>query len=179
MSGHVIEQLQVVNVHTSNDLMAGPVLSINAPAARQDSLRLRRPNEIGIRMNTIPQLNLILAWLWIVLGFGSGLFLGVNFHREDWLGGYSSLRRRLYRLAHISFFGLGAVNLMFYFTARTLGLSGSMHAAASWALVVGAVSMPLCCVLMAHVPRARALFALPVLSLIAGGTLTLLQLAQL
>jgi hypothetical protein len=39
--------------------------------------------------------------------------------------------------------------------------------------IAGAIAMPTCCVLMAHLPRARLLFAVPVISLIAGGTLTL------
>jgi len=121
--------------------------------------------------------NLILAWLWIVLGFVSGMLLGLFFHREDWLGGYASFRRRLYRLAHISFFGLGAVNLLFYFTAQNLA-AGPTLAPASWAFIVGAVSMPVCCVMTAHFPRGRMLFAVPVLCLITGGVLVLFALAQ-
>ncbi len=35
-------------------------------------------------------LNLFLAWLWILLGFVSGMVLGLFFHRENWLGGYGS-----------------------------------------------------------------------------------------
>jgi hypothetical protein len=57
--------------------------------------------------------NLTLAWLWILLGFVSGMVLGLFFHRENWLGGYGSFQRRMYRLGHISFFGLGAVNALF------------------------------------------------------------------
>src|SRR6478752_5122133 len=69
-------------------------------------------------MNTpVAQPNLVLAWLWIMMGFGSGFWLGLNFHQEHWLGGYASHKRRLYRLGHISFFGLALMNLMFYFTA--------------------------------------------------------------
>ena len=66
------------------------------------------------------QINLLVAWVWILLGFLSGFGLGLNFHREDWLGGYGSYKRRLFRLGHISFFGLGALNLMFYLTALRL-----------------------------------------------------------
>ena len=126
------------------------------------------------------QINLVAAWIGILLGFLSGFALGLFFHREDWLGGYGSFKRRLYRLAHISLFGLGAVNLLFYFTAQKL-LSGNsaVIAAASWAFIAGAVTMPLCCVLMAHVPRARMLFAVPVLSLIAGGCLTVMEVTKL
>lgn len=118
------------------------------------------------------QINLLAAWMGILLGFLSGLALGLFFHREDWLGGYGSFKRRLYRLAHISFFGLGAVNFFFYFTARTLPM-GSMLSLASSAFVAGAITMPICCVIMAHFPKTHLLFALPVLSLVTGGILTI------
>src|SRR5882757_7584353 len=111
------------------------------------------------------QINLLAAWIGILLGFISGLALGLFFHREDWLGGYGSFTRRLYRLAHISFFGLGAVNFFFYFTARTF-IGGSMLPLASSAFIVGAITMPICCIIMAHFPNTHSLFALPVLSLV-------------
>jgi hypothetical protein len=118
------------------------------------------------------QSNLLAAWVGILLGFLSGLVLGLCFHRENWLGGYSSFKRRLYRLAHISLFGLGAVNLFFYLTARTLA-PDSLIAFASSAFIIGAITIPICCVLMAHFPNTRFLFALPVLSLITREVLTL------
>jgi hypothetical protein len=124
-----------------------------------------------------PQLNLIAAWMGILLGFGSGLMLGLFFHRENWLGGYASLMRRLYRLAHSSFFGLGAVNLLFYFTVQRLPASPAIVIAA-WAFIVGAISMPICCLLMAHFPRAHMFFGVPVLSLLLGGGLTVAVLIQ-
>ncbi|MGH8103517.1 MAG: hypothetical protein ACREJQ_03240, partial [bacterium] len=65
-------------------------------------------------------LNLVIAWLWIALGFLGGFVLGLNFHRDDWLGGYASFPRRLYRLAHIAVLALGIMNLLFYFTVQTL-----------------------------------------------------------
>jgi hypothetical protein len=122
---------------------------------------------------TGPQLNLVVAWLGILLGFVSGMGLGLCFHREDWLGGYASFRRRLYRLAHISFFGLGATNLLFWLTVKNLSAPGATLAWASGLFVLGAATMPLCCVLMAHVPKARLLFSIPVVSLIVAGVLTL------
>jgi len=125
------------------------------------------------------QLNLLLAWLWLLLGFLTGMVLGMFFHDEKWLGGYASHKRRMYRLGHISFFGLGTVNLMFHFTAQLFGASNSILALASWALVVGAITMPLCCAVMAHLPKAYLVFTVPVLSLIVGGTLTLLQVIKL
>jgi hypothetical protein len=125
-----------------------------------------------------PEFNLLFAWSGILLGFLSGLGLGLFFHREEWLGGYASLKRRLYRLAHISLFGLGAVNLFFYLTVRTLAFT-PLLSLASWSFVIGAVSMPVCCVVMAHFPRSQPLFAIPVLSLLAGGGLTLMEIVKL
>lgn len=119
------------------------------------------------------QVNLIGAWAGLLLAFISGLVLGLGFHRENWLGGYGSFKRRLYRLGHISFFGLAAVNFMFFMTARFGGLKGAGMGLASTSLLVGAVSMPACCFLMAHFPGVRLLFAIPVISLILGAALTL------
>jgi hypothetical protein len=122
----------------------------------------------------IAQLNLVFAWLWILLGFVSGLVLGLFFHGENWLGGYGSLKRRMYRLAHISFFGLGVVNLLFWLTCQRVLPPEAYTAAASWAFLLGGITMPICCVIMAHWPKAHLIFAVPVLCLITGGLLTLL-----
>jgi hypothetical protein len=121
--------------------------------------------------------NLTLAWTWICLGFASGLALGSGFHREQWLGGYGSLRRRLYRLGHISFFGLGVLNLLFCLTVRMLPGAGGLCHVAAWGFGLGALTMPVCCVLMAHWPQTRLLFAVPVLSLLGGGLAVLWEVA--
>lgn len=119
------------------------------------------------------QLNLFIGWLWLWLGFIAGLVLGLRFHRENWLGGYTSFKRRMYRLAHISLFGLGAVNLFFWLTVKMLPASGPLCAVASWAFVVGAITMPIGCVVMAHWPKLHLIFSVPVVSLLVGGALTL------
>lgn len=119
------------------------------------------------------QLNLLFAWLWILLGFLSGMILGLFFHRENWLGGYGSFKRRMYRLGHISFFGLGVVNLLFWLTMQKIPPQEPFATAASWAFLVGGLAMPACCVVMAHRPKAHMLFAVPVVSLILGGALML------
>src|ERR1035437_3820287 len=123
--------------------------------------------------------NLILAWLWLLLGFVSGMVLGLFFRGENWLGGYASFKRRIYRLRHISFFGLGAVNLLFCLTVQNFSLTGARIHCASLAFIVGAVAMPVCCVVMAHFPKAHLVFSVPVVSLIAGGILTLMEVIKL
>jgi hypothetical protein len=128
-------------------------------------------------MNATPlQANLLAAWLGILLGFLSGMGLGLFFHRDDWLGGYGSFKRRLYRLGHISLFALGLANLCFYFTAREFSGPALGLAIASWAFILGAVAMPLCCLVTAHFPAGRLCFGVPVLSLVLGGALTILAI---
>ena len=84
----------------------------------------------------------------------------------------------MYRLGHVSFFGLGAVNLLFWLTMRSVSSEGWLVHIASLAFIVGAVAMPVCCVVMAHLPGAHLIFAVPVVSLILGGVLTLTLIAQ-
>lgn len=124
-------------------------------------------------------LNLILGWLWILMGFVSGMVLGMFFHRESWLGGYGSLKRRMYRLGHISFFGLGALNLLFWLTMQRTSMPAFPVSLAANAFVIGAITMPVCCLVMAHFPKAHLIFAVPVVCLIVGGSVTLFQIARL
>lgn len=124
------------------------------------------------------QVNLGLAWMWIIVGFVSGFVLGSYFHREEWLGGYTSFKRRLYRLAHISFFGMAIVNLAFYFSVQQL-TSNLLLSVASWGFVVGGISMPVCCFAMAHNPRLRSIFLIPVISLILAGSITFVEVTGL
>ena len=127
---------------------------------------------------TLLHANLALAWLWMVLGFISGMVLGMFFHDEKWLGGYASHQRRMYRLGHISFFGLGTVNLLFWLTVKNLPAVGALTSTASVALMIGALTMPACCAIMAHFPKAHLVFTVPVLSLISGGSITLLEIIK-
>lgn len=125
------------------------------------------------------QLNLMIAWLWITLGFVSGMILGLNFHKEQWLGGYGSYPRRMYRLGHISFFGLAIINFLFCITVQEWLAAGPAVRVASRLFVVGAATMPLCCALMAQTAKLRMLFAVPVISLIAGALIVLWEILHL
>jgi hypothetical protein len=133
-------------------------------------------NQLAHVMQTPGQLNLLAAWVGILLGFLMGFVFGLFFHRDDWLGGYGSFRRRLYRLAHIALFALAAINFCFYLTVRGMENTWPISVA-SIGFVVGAGLMPICCVLMAHWPRTRYLFGAPVLSLLVAATLTIQVLA--
>jgi hypothetical protein len=110
----------------------------------------------------------------MLAGVVSGALIGLLFHRDDWMGGYASHRRRLTRLGHISFFGIGFLNLSFAATVAELHLHGPYLAIASWALLTGAITMPLCCFLCAWRKPLRHLFPVPVLAVTTGVVAVLL-----
>jgi hypothetical protein len=113
-------------------------------------------------------MNLIGGWLGMLAGVLSGACVGLFFHNDDWMGGYASYRRRLMRLGHISFFGLGFINLIFAATEGNLFMRGFDLEFASWALIVGAVTMPVCCFLSAWRKPLRHLFPIPVIAVAIG-----------
>ena len=61
----------------------------------------------------------------------------------------------------------------------TLDLSaGPIVEIASSAFIGGGITMPICCLLMAHFPKAHMLFAVPVISLICAGILTVIVVSN-
>jgi hypothetical protein len=123
-------------------------------------------------------LNLYAAWIGLLLGALSGVLSGLFFHNENWLGGYATWHRRLIRLAHISLFGLGIINLAFFLTARALDIKSGL-AASSLLLVIGAATMPTVCYLAAFHKPFRQLFFVPVLSVSLGIILFLWRVISL
>jgi hypothetical protein len=107
------------------------------------------------------------GWWAILVGLLGGAALGLRFHRDQWLGGYSSWRRRLLRLTHISLVGTGLLNLAAAATADSLGRA-SLPRLASVCFILGAITMPSVCALAAWRPLFRHAFFVPVLSLIVA-----------
>jgi hypothetical protein len=105
-------------------------------------------------------INLYAAWICFLSGALAGALTGLFFHREEWLGGYTHWRRRMVRLGHIAFFGIGLLNAAFVFTADHLALTSGLELPA-WLLIVGAVTMPAVCYLSAFRDRFRHLFFIP------------------
>jgi hypothetical protein len=110
-------------------------------------------------------INFAVGWIAILAGLVAGAVIGMFFHGETWLGGYSSWQRRMLRLTHISMVGTGLLNLAFALSAAALHLD-PVPRLGSALLVVGAVTMPLVCAASAWRPAARHLFFIPVVSLI-------------
>lgn len=106
------------------------------------------------------------GWCWVFVGFLAGGWLGLSFNKADWLGGYSSFPRRLVRLGHISFIGLGVLNILFSLSAARCRLEPMQMQVASIALIVGAIGMPIACGLTAWKASLKPIFYIPVASLL-------------
>jgi hypothetical protein len=113
-------------------------------------------------------MNLLAGWIGVLGGVLSGAIIGLFFHREDWVGGYGSFARRMIRLGHISFFGIGFLNFALGLTFTAVSVSASHMQVAAYAMVVGAITMPLLCFLTAWRKAFRHLFFIPVLGVLAS-----------
>lgn len=114
------------------------------------------------------QFNLILGWSAMVAGALTGAAMGLFFHDERWMGGYTSFRRRMIRLGHIAFFGLGILNVLFALSVMALAVPAPYDRVASAGFAVGALTMPACCFLTAWRGVFRHLFPIPVLAVLLG-----------
>ncbi len=117
--------------------------------------------------------NAIFGWALILASILSGLVMGIRFQREEWLGGYSSLPRRMVRLAHIAMAALGMLNVLYASSTRQLALSPELLSVASVSFMAGGVLMPLACLWLAIRRRNYAFFSLPIMALLTGVALTL------
>jgi uncharacterized membrane protein len=115
-------------------------------------------------------INLTVGWLAILAGLLTGAGIGLFFHDENWLGGYGAWRRRMLRLAHVAMVGTGLLNIAFALTAGRFNFNilGPAVELASVLFVIGAVTMPLVCLLSAWRKGMRHLFFIPVACLVAA-----------
>jgi hypothetical protein len=108
------------------------------------------------------------GWLGMLGGVLSGAVMGIFFLKPNWMGGYGSQQRRLVRLGHISFFGIGLLNLFYGLSLAPLGVSATAGQWGSLSFALALISMPACCFLTAWRQPMRHLFPIPVLSAGAG-----------
>ena len=116
----------------------------------------------------VSQLHILIGWGSVVMGAVSGALMGLFFHRDNWAGGYASFPRRMMRLGHIAFFGLGFLNLMFGLTTQAIALPDAYLDIASAGFMAGTLAMPLCCFLAAWWKPFRHLFPIPVMGVMTG-----------
>jgi hypothetical protein len=123
-------------------------------------------------------INLYAAWVGMLLGGVSGAVTGLFFYNNDFLGGYASWRRRMVRLGHISFFGIGLINLAIALSVRAYEINKTPQIP-SILLIVTAITMPLLCYLSAIKPFFRHLFFIPASSVIFALALFLWEVFRL
>jgi hypothetical protein len=112
----------------------------------------------------------------IAAGFAVGALVGLGFHRDDFLGGYGSFRRRLVRLGHIALIALGLLNIVFSLSVPQVAYTnGGFAGAASLCWLAGGMAMPSVCFLTAWRPAFKQAFAVPVCLLIAAAVLTAME----
>src|SRR5437867_10449639 len=107
-------------------------------------------------------LNWFAGWVLILLGFLSGSLIGLYFHEENFLGGYTSFRRRIVRLGHIALVALGMMNVL-YSVSPWPAPAQWQSRAASVAFLGGGVAMPAVCFLTGWNESFRRWFFVPVL----------------
>lgn len=122
-------------------------------------------------------INWYFGWGMILTAFITGAAIGLYFHRDDFLGGYASFRRRILRLGHIALAALGMINILFAISTPAGSQSPQMQAA-SICFMIGGATMPGVCFLSAWRAGFRRLFFIPVSALVAAGILTLQGGAQ-
>jgi hypothetical protein len=115
----------------------------------------------------------VFGWASILGGVLLGLFMGIKFQREDWLGGYNAFPRRMVRLAHVALVALGMLNVLFALSLPQLNLNPALATVAAGLLMAAAVLMPACCLWVAWRRRAFQVFAAPIVCLVTGLILTI------
>ena len=120
----------------------------------------------------------VVGWNSILLGAISGALMGLFFAQEEWSGGYGSFRRRMLRLGHISFFGIGFLNLLFGLTLNVIPMPAAFITVGAVAFLVAAIAMPSCCFLTAWNKACRHLFPIPVIAVFSGIGSILMGLAS-
>jgi hypothetical protein len=92
--------------------------------------------------------NATIGWTCLAVGVGTGLVLGLwsfdgPFAVPGWIGSYGDTSRRLVRLGHIAFIGLGILNILLGRELPQLALGAGGKRVASAAMNFGNVFLPI------------------------------------
>jgi hypothetical protein len=118
-----------------------------------------------------------IGWLCTCLGAASGLIMGLwsfngPFAVPGWLGEYDQVARRLARLGHIAFFGLGILNVLVAAELPRCSLGSATRRVASWAMNFGNVFLPLTLFAAAAYHPIKYFMSIPALAVFVALVLT-------
>ena len=111
-------------------------------------------------------MNRTVGWTSLAVGIATGLVMGLwSFDGPvsvpAWLGGYTETPRRLARLGHIAFIGLGILNLLLAQELSRSALGSTGRRIASGAMNTGNILLPLTLFAAAAWPPAKYAMGLP------------------
>lgn len=111
-------------------------------------------------------MNLAVGWGSMAVGALTGLILGLwSFGGPvpvpDWLGDYDTLPRRLMRLGHVAFFGLGILNILLAFHLGRLRSKDRLARIGLTAMIFGNIFLPLTLICAAFFEPLKYLMSLP------------------
>lgn len=131
-------------------------------------------------------LNLAVGWASLAVGAITGLVLGIwsfggPIPVPEWIGDYDALPRRLLRLGHIAFFGLGILNIALAHHLRRTRTFGFPSGLSLGAMNLGNIFLPLTLIAAAAYEPAKYLMSLPAiavtLALVVGAYVAILDTA--
>lgn len=110
--------------------------------------------------------NFGIGWASLAVGALMGMVLGLwSFDGPlavpEWIGAYDTTPRRLLRLGHIAFFGLGILNILLAQHMPQFGLSTGQRRAASICMNFGNILLPVTLVLASILHPLKYLMAAP------------------
>jgi len=129
-------------------------------------------------VSSVGELNIVLGWAWMVLGILSGALIGMWAfdgplpcppRHED----YASLPRRLVRLAHIAFFALPAICILYGMHIDHTGLMLPLKKLGSISMIICMVGVPVLLVAASFKIQFKYLEVIPV----SAGILALILMA--
>jgi hypothetical protein len=111
-------------------------------------------------------LNRTVGWACLAAGVATGMLMGLwsfdgPFATPAWLGEYGDTSRRLARLGHIAFIGLGILNLLLVQELSRSSLGEQAKRAASTAMNLGNVLLPITLFVAAAWHPAKYVMAFP------------------
>ncbi|MFH1053587.1 MAG: hypothetical protein V1740_04200 [Candidatus Woesearchaeota archaeon] len=113
--------------------------------------------------------NISFGWIWILAGLIVGAIIGMwsfNGPLPSPLGDYTSLPRRMVRLAHIAFIALATINILYGYEIDKVKLSGKFKMIGSRSLILGAILMPIILIVSAFYEPIKYLTMIPAILLI-------------
>lgn len=125
----------------------------------------------------IGQVNIAFGWAWMNLGFITGLLMGLKAEQFGlntldagpvWLQGYASVPRRLIRLGHVAFIMLPVLNILFGQFIDGAALPFAWKLIGSWAMIFGAIGVPVLCFAAARYRPLKIGLGLPASAILLG-----------